>query len=258
MNASNRPFNLASFRKQFKGCGLPYGDLVCSVGNYFLGFPYKPGTLESGHKEKLVINFAQFDCFTFVETVLALSKCVSAGKISKSEFQSGLQFIRYRKGIINGYSSRLHYFSDWLRDNAQKGVLREVSKKMGAVANRKLINYMTAHRTSYPALKSEEEFQEIRLIEKCISCKKLNVIDKNGIKSLSEIQHGDIIAFASSKEGLDIAHVGFAFWKGRFLHLLHASSKEGSVIISPKTLFTYLKQNKNFSGIVIARPNKYR
>jgi len=31
-----------------------------------------------------------------------------------------LKLIRYRQGKINGYSSRLHYFTDWLRDNEQK------------------------------------------------------------------------------------------------------------------------------------------
>lgn len=231
------------------------GNLVCAIGNYFLGAPYQPGTLETGNKEKLTINLIEFDCLTFLETVLALSRCVTAGKISKTEFQSFLQYIRYRSGIIDGYSSRLHYFSDWLRDNEKKGILRDISLKLKAVAGRKQINYMTTHRTSYPALESEEEFQKMKLIEKRISRRNFNIIDKNEAgKMLSEIENGDIIAFVSSEGGIDIAHVGFAEWKGRTLHLLHASSKEGSVIISQKTLFAYLKQNKKFSGFIVARP----
>lgn len=254
MKSNNSRFSLAHFTQQFKGSSLPSGNLACSIGYYFLGAPYKPGTLESGHKEKLIINFVQFDCFTFVETVLALTRCVSAGKISKSEFQSILQFIRYRKGIIDGYSSRLHYFSDWLRDNEQKGILRDISKKLGAVSERKRINYMTTHRTSYPALESEDEFQKMLQVEKNISRRYFNYIDKNETdKSLPSIQAGDIIAFMSTKEGLDVAHVGFAAWKGPSLHLLHASSKEGSVVISKKTLSTYLKENKKFSGMMTAR-----
>ncbi len=254
MKTNENRFNLAHFRQQFKGSSLLPGNLVSAVGKYFLGAPYQPGTLESGRKEKLVINFAQFDCFTFVETVLALTKCITAGRISKSEFQSILQFIRYRKGVIDGYSSRLHYFSDWLRDNEQKGILRDISRKLGAVNKRKNINYMTTHRTSYPALKNEDEFQKMLLVEKSISRRLFKDIDKNEAgKALSEIEDGDIVAFVSTEEGLDIAHVGFAAWQGRSLHLLHASSKEGSVVISKKTLSAYLKQNKKFSGISIAR-----
>lgn len=254
MKTNGNRFNLTHFRHQFKDSGLPFGDLVCAIGSYFLGAPYKPGTLESGHKEKLIVNFAQFDCFTFVETVLALARCVVAGKISRSEFQSELQLIRYRKGIIDGYSSRLHYFSDWLRDNEQKGILRDISRNMGAVTGRKKINYMTAHRSSYPALANENELQKMLQVEKSISRRYFKVIDKNiAGQWLAKIQDGDIIAFVSAKEGLDIAHVGFAMRWGRAFRLLHASSKEDAVVISRKTLLTYLKQNKKFSGIIIAR-----
>jgi hypothetical protein len=50
-----------------------------------------------------------------------------------------------------------------------------------------------------------------------------------------------------------VAHVGFAIWQGNNLHLLHASSKESGVVISKKTLVAYLKSNKKFTGITIAR-----
>jgi hypothetical protein len=251
---NNFQFNLTDFRQQFRGASLPLGDLVCAIGNYFLDAPYKPCTLESGHREKLIVNFAQFDCFTFVETVLALTGCVVAGKISKPEFRRLLQLIRYRQGIIDGYSSRLHYFTDWLRDNEQKKILQDISRRLGALQERKKINYMTTHRASYPALKSEKEFQKMLLVEESVSRKYFHIIgkDKAGIRQ-GQIQNGDIIAFTSDREGLDVAHVGFAMKRGRALHLLHASSKEGSVVISKKTLPTYFNQNKHFPGIIVCR-----
>lgn len=247
-------FNLAQFKQQFKGNNLPPGDLVCAIGCYFLGAPYKPGTLESGHKEKLVVNLAQFDCFTFVETVLALTRCVAAGKISKSELGQALQLIRYRQGIIDGYSSRLHYFTDWLRDNEQKKLLQDVSRKLGAVNQRKRIHYMTTHREAYGALCDEKEFGKMQLTEKNISRRVIRLIPKDKVNQQKEnIQVGDIIAFAVDEEGLEVAHVGFALQQGGNLHLLHASSKEGAVVVSAKTLVTYLQQNKKNTGIVVAR-----
>jgi len=247
-------FNLANFRQQFRVSSLPLGDLICAIGSYFLDAPYKSGTLESGRQEKLIVNFAQFDCFTFVETVLALTGCVIAGKISQSEFRRTLQLIRYRHGIIDGYSSRLHYFTDWLRDNEQKKILRDISRKLGGVRELKKINYMTTHRASYPALKGEDEFQKMLLVEESISRKYCNIIgkDKASIQQ-GKIQNGDIIAFFSNREGLDVAHVGFAVRRGKALRLLHASSNEGIVVISKKTLPAYLKQNTKFSGIIVAR-----
>lgn len=251
---TNFQFNLASFRQQFRGVSLPAGDLVCAIGYYFLGAPYQPGTLESGRREKLIVNFAQFDCSTFVETVLALTRCVFAGKISQPEFRRTLQLIRYRQGIIDGFSSRLHYFTDWLHDNEQKKILRDISRKLGAVAQRKKINYMTVHRPSYDALHDENEFEKMRIMERNISRRKFIIIPKDEINRQEEkIKPGDIVAFAADEEGLDVAHTGFAFRQGKKLHLLHASSKEGAVVVSKKTLVAYLQQNNKFTGIIVAR-----
>jgi hypothetical protein len=66
-------------------------------------------------------------------------------------------------------------------------------------------------------------------------------------------RNGDIIAFTTKDEGLDVSHVGFAIWQGKKLHLLHASSKEGGVVISKITLAAFLKANKKFTGIIVAR-----
>jgi len=51
-----------------------------------------------------------------------------------------------------------------------------------------------------------------------------------------------------------VAHMGFAIKQGKSLHLIHASSKEDGVVISKKTLAAYLKSNKIFTGIIVARP----
>ncbi len=234
---------------------LSFGDLVIEIGYCFLHAPYKTGTLEAGGKEKLIINFTQFDCFTFLETALALAKCASKGKISQREFRKELQFIRYRRGIIAGYSSRLHYFTDWLRDNMQKKIILDTSPRFGSVRQRMKINYMTTHRASYPALKNENEFQKMLIVEKNLSRRTFCVIKKNKVNQQKEkIKTGDIVAFVTEQEGLDVSHVGFALWRGKNLHLLHASSKEGAAVISAKTFVAYLKQNKKLSGIIVARP----
>ncbi len=254
IQTKSHQFNLSSFRQEFRHSSLPLTDLVCAIGNYFLGYPYLPATLEAGGKEKLIVNFAQFDCFTFVETVLALNRCVVNGKITNSEFRWALQLIRYRQGIIDGYSSRLHYFTDWLRDNEQKKIISDISRQLGAVNQRKKINYMTAHRKAYSALHDENEFNKMQLAEKNISRRIMQVIPQDEVnRQMDKIKTGDIIAFPATKEGLDVAHVGFALWRGKKLHLLHASSNEGAVVVSGKTLGAYLKSNKNFTGIIVAR-----
>lgn len=231
------------------------GNLIVEIGSFFLGAAYREATLEAQGKEKLIANLSGFDCTTFVETVLALAGCAIRGKITSAGFRKALKLIRYRQGIITGYSSRLHYFTDWSRDCEKKKILKDISRRLDARAQRKKINYMTAHRASYPALQNDSEFQKMLLVEKNISRKVFSVIGKDKVmRQKAQIQNGDIIGFPTNQEGLDVAHVGFAIWQGKNLHLLHASSKEGCVIISSKTLSVYLKNNKKYSGIIVARP----
>jgi Protein of unknown function (DUF1460). len=231
-----------------------YGDSIVEIGCLFINIPYKAKTLENLGKEKLIVNVSCFDCNTFVETVLALARCAIAGKLSRSEFRKNLKLIRYRQGKIDGYSSRLHYFTDWLRDNEKKKTLKDISRQFDAETQRKKINYMTINRTSYPALKNEFEFRQMRLVEKNISRKVFHIISKDKVsRQKTKINNGDVIAFTTKDEGLDVAHAGFAIWQGKNLHLLHASSKEGGVVISKRTLVAYLKSNKKFTGITIAR-----
>jgi hypothetical protein len=250
-----KQFNFNNLKRQLEGKDLSFGDLIIEIGRCFFYAPYKTGTLEARGKEKLVVNFTQFDCFTFLETTLALAKCTVHGRITVGEFRRILQFIRYRRGIIAGYSSRLHYFTDWLRDNEKKKIIKDISKKLGGKLYRKKINFMTAHRASYPALKSENEFQKMLIVEKNLSRMGFCIIDKSKMSQQKDkIKNGDIIAFVTDQDGLDVSHVGFTIWQKKKLQLLHASSKEGGVVISKKTLVTYLKQNKKITGIIVARP----
>jgi hypothetical protein len=233
---------------------LSYSDTIVEIGCLFINVPYKSGTLERLGKEKLIVNVSGFDCTTYVETVLALARCADAGKLSRSEFLKNLKLIRYRQGKIDGYSSRLHYFTDWLRDNEKKKIIKDISRHFDAEAQRKKINYMTLNRASYPTLKNEFEFQKMRLIEKNLSRKVFYIVDKDKVnQQKTKIKNGDVIAVATKDDGLDMAHVGFAIWQGKNLHLLHASSKEGGVVISATTIVAYLKSNKKFTGITIAR-----
>lgn len=230
------------------------GQLILEIGRFFLGAPYQTGALERAGKEKLVINLARFDCTTFVETVLALACCAAAGKLSPLAFRKNVKFIRYRQANIDGYASRLHYFTDWLRDNEKKKVLKDVSRLLSGTPVRKKINFMTTHRELYAGLENEAQLSRMLLVEKNLSRKAFHVIGKDkAARQQARIQEGDIIAFATDQEGLDVAHVGFAVRQGKSLRLLHASSKEGAVVISKETLQAFLKSNKKFAGIMIAR-----
>jgi hypothetical protein len=232
----------------------PLGKFIEEIGRLFIGKPYQAGTIETTGKEKLIVNVSAFDCMTFVETVLALTLCAVTGKISSKEFRKNMTLIRYRQGKINGYSSRLHYFTDWLRSNEKKNFITDITCDIGGKPELKKINFMTANRHLYSALKNKAQFFKLIATEKNLSRRAFYFIKKEKVNMHQEkILSGDIIAFTTDQEGLDVAHVGFALQQGKHLHLLHATKKEGAVVISRKTLTAYLKSNKKFTGIIVAR-----
>ena len=72
-----------------------------------------------------------------METVLALVRSARSGKLHAREFRRTLQSIRYRGGKIDGYASRLHYFTDWIIDNQKKKTLKDVRGILAAPAGKK-------------------------------------------------------------------------------------------------------------------------
>ena len=230
------------------------GELMLTVGKYFLGFPYVADTLETEGEETLVINLREFDCFTFVENVVALARQVKEGKYTFEDYDAALEKIRYRKGILKGYSSRLHYFSDWLCDNEQKGIVKDITGEIGGKPFHKEINFMTAHRGNYSGLNNEEQYREIGVVEKSLSGRTLYYIQKTELRQFDNaIEDGDLIAVATSIAGLDVVHVGLAIRVRRRIHLLHASEVEKKVVISDDTLYRYLSRRETMTGIMVGR-----
>ncbi|MDD2618395.1 MAG: DUF1460 domain-containing protein, partial [Bacteroidales bacterium] len=85
---------------------------------------------------------------------------------------------------------------------------------------------------------------------------KLSYIPKTRLAEyIEDIPEGSIIAISTNLDGLDIAHIGFAYWQKGSLHLLHASSSNSVVEISEKDLLSYLNGIKHFTGIMIAQVN---
>jgi hypothetical protein len=230
------------------------GQLVIETGKFFFGKPYGIGTLETNGAERLVINLREFDCFTFVENVVTLVWCLKSQQKSFEAFRRRLKKIRYRHGRIQGYSSRLHYFSDWVYDNQKKAIVRDVTAKIGGKPYRKTINYMTTHPDLFPLLKNEANLRKMKSVERAISRRSPYYIPKKVLKTLEDrIVDGDIIAITTNTGRLDVQHVGFATRVKNRTHLLHASSKDGKVTLSRQTLNRYLMQSKARSGILVGR-----
>jgi hypothetical protein len=230
------------------------GRLLLDIGEFFIGTPYVAGTLETAGAERLVVNLREADCVTFVETVAALAWCVKSGKKTFETFKQRLRRTRYRGGRLHGYASRLHYFSDWIHDNQRKGIVRDITKEIGGRPLRRAISFMTRHPDLYPGLKRGTTLRRMRSVERTIRRRPLFIIPKKSLRGLEgRIHSGDIIAITTNTAGMDVRHAGFAAKVKGQIHLLHASSREGGVVLSHKTLYRYLMESRLRTGIMVAR-----
>jgi hypothetical protein len=233
-----------------------FGKTIVAVGKTFKGIPYVAKTLEIGEKETLVINLQGLDCTTYVENVLAFSTLLNNGKADFESFIEILKTIRYKDGKLDGYGSRLHYFSEWIRNNEKKGLLKDITNQVGGVEIKKDINFMGTHRNLYPFLKDDKNFKKILTTEKELAQQTFCYLPQDQIETNEHlIQTGDIIALTTSIKGLDITHTGIATREkdGR-IHLLHASTGSNEVEVSKLPLAEYLKKIKKNTGIMVARP----
>lgn len=228
----------------------------------FLGRPYVAHTLEVFDDERLVINTRQLDCTTLVENVAALTMCANVGKLTFSDFRKALMTLRYRGGVMNGYTSRLHYFSDWIEDKTRMGIVREIQEPNPpfTALQRLSVYYMSGHPKAYKALAADAKLVPvIRRQEQALNGKTYRYIPKAAVRNdelmRKAVKDGDIIAITCNKKGLDIAHLGYAVWHDDGLHLLNASMIHRKVVKEPMTLREYLGKHPSHTGIRIIRIN---
>jgi hypothetical protein len=237
----------------------PINEVIVEIGKSFTGTDYETHTLEENGEEQLVINLTGLDCFTFLENALALSRCIKQGNTSFDDYINELTMIRYRGGIIDQYPSRLHYFTDWIYDNQKRGIVEDVTKRLGGQKLEVNLSFMSDHPDYYKQLKENHYFVKIiKEQEEKINKRQHYFIPKEKIADMeNKIEDGDLLAFTSTVEGLDVNHVGIAVRMddGR-IHVLHAPNVGYKVQISDKPLPEYVMGIKKDSGLIIARALK--
>jgi cell wall-associated NlpC family hydrolase len=233
----------------------PLGEVMVAIGEQFKGRPYLAGVLDKPAEETLVCSLSGFDCVTFVETTLAMARAIRAQDYAYDTFAHNVRDTRYRGGEMDGYCSRIHYFSEWIADNQARGTVRNITQEIGGVPLDKRLDFMTTHRSSYPRFSEDDAvFACIQEMETNLADLDLYYIPEDRIASVYDrLQAGDIIATATDIEGLDVTHTGLVYDNGDGTRgFLHASTS-GGVKLSPD-LQRYVQGVKKHIGIIVARP----
>lgn len=254
-NERNDTTRLTEILVQSVGKGPARGaqEYVLEMALNFEGTPYRAGTLDAGDDHSAVVNLDGMDCTTFVETALALAMTAGEGRSSWRDYVYNLERLRYRGGKADGYASRLHYVSDWALDNQTRGIMREVTDRVGKTDYQvKSIDWMTRHRDDYPAMKDSATYAAIKHIESGYHGYRTGYIKAANVER-ANLRDGDIVAFTTKKEGLDAAHIGIVKMVKGKAHLVHASRTAGKTLTEERPLADYLRRNRDFTGIRVFR-----
>jgi hypothetical protein len=226
---------------------------IQQVAETFLAVPYQGDMLDRAEPELLTLSLQKFDCVLFVESVLAIAR---AGEDrSEAGFISRMQTQRYRGGVIDGYCSRLHYFSDWIGDNQQRGLVEDLTPSLGGVAFKPRLDFMSQHWQKYPRLVENRNNRDcVERMETTLASQPRTYLPTTSIaKHYDQLQSGDIVAIATSVQGLDVTHTGLVYrTKSGDVGIIHAAPRSGVKV--SRDLQSFVEQVDQAIGIIVARP----
>lgn len=245
---------------QLRAAGI--GERTAWFGQLLTGTPYKGFTLEIHDRiEAPSANFEGLDCWTFFEVALALARlsALPTDQWTSAQFLEFIEMDRYWGGRCDGsYLSRLHYLEHWAADNEKRGLVSDLTDRLGGVPVRNAAREMTVAWKSYRYMANSAANREaIAKLEAGLRAEPLTMIPLEKVPATeSQLRDGDIISIVS-RDGAAFAtsHVGLALRHGGELRFMHASSprNHGKVLVDAR-LSDYLRRYKTHAGIRVARP----
>lgn len=248
---------------------------------FFLGRPYGPdGPLGEGKEGRFdqdpLYRFDTFDCTTFVETVISLSR-----SNTRSEFENTMARVRYKNGEIS-YVTRNHITSQaWIPRNIENGFFEDMTVFYPVVFQRRgsaLIDYpnwLRFHKLSSLKLPFASEQQKLERLEE------LRVLAGSFEPSTVDIEYlslkellADWRLFKEAVKGplivnivrpnwnlrhligtnLHVSHQGLLFKEDGALFFIHASSIGAVTKVPLKEYLEKFKDSETIKGINLLSP----
>src|SRR5438046_10487477 len=244
---------------------LPVGERTAVVGQALVGTRYKHFTLGIDNRiESPSVNFQGVDCWTFFEIALGFARMLNEPESSwtPERLLHYIELDRYRGGECTGeYLSRLHYLEDWLYDNDRRGLVEDLTPRLGGQSVPHAAHEMTVAWRHYRYLAANKSLLgPLARMEADVSRRPLYQIPQNRVANVDpKLQSGDIIGIVSHDGRLySTSHVGLALrTPDGVLRFMHASAPQnyGKVVVASR-LSIYLWNYCSDTGIMVARPLK--
>lgn len=152
-------------------------EQMVRAAEMMLGTKYVAGTLDDGDDERVRVYLDRTDCIIFVETIFDLAHAVKqAGADADYSLLCDLvRQSRYRDGICERYSDRIHYTTEWIRQGEARGLMKDITEELGGVDFNDPIDFMSTHRASYRHLadtasaEANHDWEVIAAVEKSLN-----------------------------------------------------------------------------------------
>jgi hypothetical protein len=247
-----------SLKEWYDAVGAPFaretfGSYLARAASFQRGAGYDP-VPPPASPETLRVELSRFECVTFIESSLAVARCGFRREPTLACFERELVLSRYRGGVLSDYASRLHYFDDWIDDNAARSRVLNLTSSFGGEELTRA--YFHISRVLKGSLASSEVLErEIAAIESRLSRASHTVLLRDHAPAvLAGFEDGDIVAFVRDRPGLLVHHAGLVYRRGGKPRLLHASSYHGRVVLTSDDVVSYLLRRPERKGILVARP----
>jgi Protein of unknown function (DUF1460) len=255
--ADRQEFN--DILKQVESGTIPrqeLGPMIQAIAEKFRGYGYTADLLDRQEPETLQLSLKRFDCVLFVEAMLGLTRTMRSDDPAAGQFVAQMQAQRYRDGQVDGYCSRLHYFSDWILENQRQGRVQDLGEELDGVPLNRSLNFMSQNWQKYPQLVANPANRAcIQSMEQHLGTVNLRYIPTdriNGIKA--QLQSGDIIAVVTRTPGLDVTHTGLVYRNGNGdVGMIHAAPRVGVIVSSDLQRYVG-RLGPSAIGILVARP----
>jgi hypothetical protein len=237
---------------------LPIGERMGRIGLELVGTPYVAFTLETEEPvEYCTVNLEGLDCVTFFESTLDMARVLPEG-LTRESLIPAVRETRYRNGRQGDYTSRLHYTTDWIYDNARKGIVRDLTPSLpGAEPVDGRVGFMSAHPNSYKQLKANPTLvATIAKTEAEVNARHKWYVPTAAVAGVEPLlQTGDIIGLCAVQAGIDIAHTGIAYRNAKgVLCFFDATNAPGRMDVRVGARLSERLSPKSHTGIVVARP----
>ena len=105
--------------------------IMQSVAHALLGSPYVEGLLDQAPTETLITSLMALTVCCLWKQCWRSPGASPFQDYSHTTFAEHIEDQRYWDGQLNGYCSRLHYFSSWIADNERRGMCMMLPKSSG-------------------------------------------------------------------------------------------------------------------------------